>query len=143
MPARVHTWETGVSGIGGRVVIASVCSAPGWRRLHRLALRGRRPAGVRTACPALAEVLATANQVERLEVDLETGQRGFIITGQERFLEPWNAARAALPEQSRTLEELVADNPVQESRARRIAPTASTPLPTMPVTKRRSTQSRG
>jgi CHASE3 domain sensor protein len=88
-------------------------------------------------------VLATANQVERLEVDLETGQRGFIITGQERFLEPWNAARAALPEQSRTLEELVADNPVQESRARRIAPTASTPLPTMPVTKRRSTQSRG
>jgi len=66
------------------------------------------------------EVLATANQLERLVVDLETGQRGFIITGQARFLEPWNAARAALPEQSRTLEQLVADNPVQKSRARRI-----------------------
>jgi CHASE3 domain sensor protein len=35
------------------------------------------------------EVLATANQLERLVVDLETGGRGFVITGQERFLEPW------------------------------------------------------
>ena len=66
------------------------------------------------------EVLANANQLERLVVDLETGQRGFIITGQARFLEPWNAARAALPEQSRILEQLVADNAVQKSRARRI-----------------------
>jgi signal transduction histidine kinase len=66
------------------------------------------------------EVLAAANQLERLVVDLETGQRGFIITGQARFLEPWHAARAVLPEQSLTLEQLVADNPVQQSRARRI-----------------------
>src|SRR6185436_18327824 len=66
------------------------------------------------------EVLAAANQMERLVVDLETGLRGFIIAGQVRFLEPWNVARAALPEQSRTLEQLVVDNPVQKSRARRI-----------------------
>src|SRR4051812_15911128 len=43
------------------------------------------------------EVLATANQLERLVVDLETGQRGFLITGQERFLQPWEAARSAIP----------------------------------------------
>ena len=66
------------------------------------------------------EVLAAANQLERLVVDLETGQRGFIITGEARFLEPWHAARAVLPEQSDTLEQLVADNPVQQSRARRV-----------------------
>jgi CHASE3 domain sensor protein len=41
------------------------------------------------------EVLATANQLERLVVDLETGQRGFVITGQERFLQPWQHARTA------------------------------------------------
>lgn len=66
------------------------------------------------------EVLATANQLERRVVDLETSQRGFIITGQEQFLDVWYAARAALPGQSRTLERLVGDNPVQQGRARRI-----------------------
>jgi len=57
------------------------------------------------------EVLTAANQLERLVVDLETGQRGFVITGQEEFLEPWEDAMAALPEQASTLERLVADNP--------------------------------
>jgi len=67
------------------------------------------------------EVLATATQLERLIVDLETGQRGFTITGQERFLEPWQTARMAVPEEARTLERLVADNPEQRRRAQRIA----------------------
>ena len=35
------------------------------------------------------EVLVEANRLERLVIDLETGQRGFIITGEERPLEPW------------------------------------------------------
>src|SRR6266542_3679314 len=39
------------------------------------------------------EVLVAANQLERLVIDLETGQRGFVITGQERFLGPWRGAR--------------------------------------------------
>ena len=32
--------------------------------------------------------LAAANQLERLVIDLETGQRGFVFTGQEQFLQP-------------------------------------------------------
>ena len=32
----------------------------------------------------------------RLYVDAETGQRGFIVTGDEKFLEPYEAARAKL-----------------------------------------------
>lgn len=66
------------------------------------------------------QVLATANQLERLVVDLETGQRGFVITGQERFLEPWRAARIAVPGQASTLQRLVAGNPGQQRRAQRI-----------------------
>ena len=42
------------------------------------------------------EVLVVANRLERLVVDLETGQRGFVITGQDRFLEPWREAQVAL-----------------------------------------------
>ena len=39
------------------------------------------------------EVLTASNQLERLLLDLETGQRGFVLTGEERFLQPWQAAR--------------------------------------------------
>jgi signal transduction histidine kinase len=71
------------------------------------------------------EVLVVANRLERLVVDLETGQRGFVITGQERFLRPWQDARNALPAEARTLERLVAGNPEQQARARRITQATS------------------
>jgi signal transduction histidine kinase len=69
------------------------------------------------------EVLVTANQLERLVVDLEDGVRGFVITGQEQFLQPWEDARAALPGVSGTLERLTAGG-VQERRAQWLASAA-------------------
>ncbi len=66
------------------------------------------------------EVLVAANQLERLVIDLETGQRGFVITGQERFLGPWRAARVAVPGQASTLARLVAGDPAQQRRAQRL-----------------------
>ena len=66
------------------------------------------------------EVLAEANQLEKLVLDIETGLRGFVITGQSRFLEPWNNATVAFPSAAEALERLVADNPEQEARARQI-----------------------
>ncbi len=69
-------------------------------------------------------MLATANQLERLVVDLETGGRGFVITGQERFLEPWQAAQATLPDVSSRLEQLTVVA-VQHRRAEQIAQAAA------------------
>ena len=66
------------------------------------------------------EVLVVANRLERLVVDLEAAQLGFVITDQERFLEPWQDARTALPGEGDTLERLVADSPAQQEQARRI-----------------------
>ena len=66
-------------------------------------------------------VLIAANALERLVLDLETGQRGFILTGQERFLEPWMAARQSFPGLAANLMRLVAGDPADEARARRIA----------------------
>jgi signal transduction histidine kinase len=66
------------------------------------------------------QVLATANLLERLVVDLETGQRGFVITGQADQLQPWQAARTAIPREVRRLQLLVADNPRQRTRLDRI-----------------------
>jgi signal transduction histidine kinase len=64
-------------------------------------------------------VLATANALEELVIDLETGQRGFLITHEQRFLEPWDTARAAYTSVSRDLNAL-AVVPAQDRRARQI-----------------------
>jgi signal transduction histidine kinase/CHASE3 domain sensor protein len=62
-------------------------------------------------------VIARTNRLERLVVDIETGQRGFIITGREEFLEPWEAGRARFPRQAAELEELTAANPAEHAIA--------------------------
>jgi signal transduction histidine kinase len=67
------------------------------------------------------EVLASASRLDRLVSDLESGQHEFLITAREDALAPWSAARAAFPTRATALEQLVADNPAQEVRAKRIA----------------------
>ncbi len=66
------------------------------------------------------EVLSTANRLERLVIDLETGERGFLITGEERFLQPWEAARRAIPRERADLVRLTVV-PAQARRSRQIA----------------------
>src|SRR4029453_13390276 len=66
------------------------------------------------------EVLEGANVLERHVVDLETAQRGFIITRQERLLDPWRWSQVAFPSEAATLERLIGNDPTQQARARRI-----------------------
>jgi signal transduction histidine kinase len=66
------------------------------------------------------EVLEVANVLERQVVDLETAQRGFVITREESFLEPWRRAQAAFPAEAASLERLIGNDPIQQARARRI-----------------------
>jgi signal transduction histidine kinase len=70
------------------------------------------------------EASASADRLEEFVIDLETGVRGFVITRQERFLEPWENARAQIPGESRRLEGLT-DQPKQKRRARAIARAAA------------------
>ena len=42
-------------------------------------------------------VIATANRVQTLVIDLETGVRGFVITHDKRYLDPWRAAQKHSP----------------------------------------------
>jgi signal transduction histidine kinase len=50
---------------------------------------------------ASRSALVEAGEMELLLVDMETGLRGYLITGRADYLQPWAAARAALPEESR------------------------------------------
>lgn len=59
------------------------------------------------------------SQLENLNLQLtnaETGQRGYIITGEQRYLEPYNAAIEVLNQKVNELQRLTADNPNQQNR---------------------------
>src|SRR5262245_39279925 len=62
------------------------------------------------------EVLDLTSDVLRTLVDAETGQRGFLITGKEEFLEPYQQALARLDQQVRALKDKTQDNPRQQAR---------------------------
>ena len=64
------------------------------------------------------QVLIDVTDLQGRVIDLETGERGLIITGDPRFLEPWrNARRSLLGGDLQQLDRLVRDNRSQERRA--------------------------
>src|SRR5262245_29722256 len=68
------------------------------------------------------QVLDHVASVLSLMKDAETGQRGFVITGDDAFLEPYNSAIAALPATVKELRALTADNRSQQTRLDETAP---------------------
>ncbi len=66
------------------------------------------------------EVLQNAQKLQKLVVDAETGQRGFIITGDESFLEPYKQGIQGFNSLIRIEKELVSDNPTQVQRLKKI-----------------------
>ncbi|WP_260955765.1 response regulator [Pseudomonas citri] len=65
-------------------------------------------------------VINNANEALKLSVDLETGMRGFLLTGDEHFLDPYEVAKPRIAVALDTLLELTADNPVQTDRLHKI-----------------------
>ncbi|HEY2392775.1 MAG TPA: CHASE3 domain-containing protein [Candidatus Angelobacter sp.] len=61
-------------------------------------------------------VLLELRTVESLVTDAETGQRGFLYTGEERYLEPYNNASVEVDAHMDKLAALVVDNPQQSAR---------------------------
>jgi CheY-like chemotaxis protein/signal transduction histidine kinase/CHASE3 domain sensor protein len=62
------------------------------------------------------EVLQRLESILSLVKDAETGQRGFLLTGEDPYLEPNINAKAQLPEAFRKARQLVADDEVQRQR---------------------------
>lgn len=64
-------------------------------------------------------VLESQERLLSLMKDAETGQRGYVITGSDPFLDPYNAAVKDIPAEIGNLRELIADNPAQQKRLER------------------------
>ncbi len=66
--------------------------------------------------------------------DAETGERGFLITGEERYLEPYQAALTVIDRQMREVRELTADNRDQQKRLDSLQPLVTGKLASLVTT---------
>ena len=62
------------------------------------------------------QVLGQSRRLLRLLVDMETGVRGYLLTGDDVFLQPYREAAKAIDSEYRALYRLVADDPAQQTR---------------------------
>jgi signal transduction histidine kinase/CHASE3 domain sensor protein len=99
-------------GLTARIVVAGVllagCVGTTFALLL-LAISHQREAA-QSARSAYNELIA-AVALEGVILDLETGVRGYVITGDPRFLQPWNNAREQFGPQAKALEALTRDHP--------------------------------
>ncbi|GAB3248966.1 CHASE3 domain-containing protein [Chitinimonas naiadis] len=61
-------------------------------------------------------MLENLGEIESLLKDAETGQRGYLLTGRESYLEPYMASLRKLAETQAILRRLTVDNPAQQQR---------------------------
>ncbi len=79
------------------------------------------------------QVLEAKEQILSLLKDAETGQRGFLITGGTRYLEPYNHATVSLPSAIATIRQLTS-NPRQQLRISALEPLVTSKLEEMKQT---------
>jgi len=65
-------------------------------------------------------VIGNANEMLRLAVDRESALRGFLITGDENFLAPYQLGQPRFETEINTLTKLISDNPPQVEQLERI-----------------------
>ncbi|MBL8508999.1 MAG: methyl-accepting chemotaxis protein [Chitinimonas sp.] len=65
-------------------------------------------------------VLGQLDSVATLLKDAETGQRGYLLTGQERYLEPYVLAVRKLDNTLQALQQATRDNPAQQQRLQQV-----------------------
>jgi signal transduction histidine kinase len=115
--SQIGRWRA-ASGLVARIAISAVAVAVGLALVFGvlfLAITGLRERSEQARHSQ--QVIATANRLQTYVIDLETGLRGFIITKDERDLNPWREAREQYPTAIATLLRLTEDNAMQHERA--------------------------
>jgi PAS domain S-box-containing protein len=74
------------------------------------------------------QILDQLEHVISVLKDAETGQRGYLLTGQERYLEPYNAATVQIRGDLDSLKTLTADNPAQQEGLKQVQALSSAKL---------------
>lgn len=105
---------TGFGKKNAASVIASVCLLALVLWMAHLSLREVRATS--ELADHTQEVRLALDAVSESMLKMETGQRGFLLSGRDAYLEPYNAGAAELDGELQRLEHLIADNPQQTQR---------------------------
>src|ERR1700744_1892907 len=62
------------------------------------------------------EVITALDSLLSDAQDAETGQRGYLLTGDVKYLDPYNAALASIPAKLNDIPQLTSDNPIQQPK---------------------------
>jgi signal transduction histidine kinase/DNA-binding response OmpR family regulator len=79
-------------------------------------------------------ILTGINALRASLTDAETGQRGFLLTGEDRYLEPYRHARAAIPGLLKSLGTATMSRPDQAKRIERLNPLVNEKLEELELT---------
>ena len=61
-------------------------------------------------------IISHADQIQKVMVDMETGQRGYVISGDESFLHHFNDSPQSLTQHLKKLDSLMEQDPVQQKK---------------------------
>jgi hypothetical protein len=64
--------------------------------------------------------ISDINHIQRLMIDMETGFRGFLLSGESKFLEPYDRALGSIQSEITLLERALEKKPDQQDKARQI-----------------------
>jgi methyl-accepting chemotaxis protein len=68
------------------------------------------------------EVITSLEELLSATKDAETGERGFVITGESRFLEPYNTSSDVVDRKLKQVRDLTSDNPIEQQRLQALEP---------------------
>jgi signal transduction histidine kinase/CHASE3 domain sensor protein/DNA-binding response OmpR family regulator len=95
--------------LAGAMVFFLISGAVAYFNLQTLRDNNQKIVHSHEVIMALDDLLSSAQ-------DAETGQRGFLLTNNEKYLEPYNSALLAIPPRLDEIAELTSDNPAQKPR---------------------------
>src|ERR1035438_5621310 len=113
-----RSWTFGkkiAAGFALSFVLLAAIGAIAYRSIDALSQTSYSVAHTHVVLERIASVLS-------LLTDAETGQRGYVITGDESFLGPYQAAAPAIATTVNDLRKLTSDNPAQQKRIGQVEP---------------------
>ena len=105
----------------GFVLALTLLAVVGWFNWCHISLMQLTAASVAQS----HKVQTNLNQLLVLMGDIETGSRGFVITGDPVYLEPFDSSLAKMSDQIRAVRKLTSDNPRQQSNCDELEPLIS------------------
>src|SRR6266403_1539432 len=104
--------------LGGFIIATAILAFVGWQSYRNTARFAEAAEWRKHTYEVLRNLDATVAQV----VDAETGQRGYLLTGEEPYLEPYRATIKSIDQTIGNLKNLTSDNPNQQKRIQILEP---------------------